>query len=369
MIIDKDTAWFWINNLPGIGRKSISVLLDLFGSPEEIFLASDRVIDSIDFLKKDQKIVLKNHNIDDYLYKLYMYHEKCIQFIHYEDERYPKALKNIPDYPYCFYVKCEDDKAYDMFEKSCVSIVGSRNCSDYGYAVAYNMAKELVSYGVSIISGMAKGIDGAAHRGAVEFGGRTCAVLGCGVDVCYPQSNIELYMQVQSKGMIISEYPPGTKPIPGLFPERNRIISGLSDIVVVVEAGSRSGSLITIDMALEQGKDVYAVPGRLTDSGSVGCNRLIKNGAGIYTGVNDILSELGIDTSLDSVISDSNNNSLATEEKIVYARLGLEPKHVDSIVEETKLPTIIVLQVLMKLELRHMIRQTANNYYIINVTS
>ena len=139
MIIDKDAAWFWLNNLPGIGRKSISVLLDLFGTPEEIFLASDKVIDSIDFLKKDQKAIIKEHNIDEYLNKLHMYHEKCIQFIHYEDQRYPKALKNIPDHPYCLYVKCEDERAYDMFNKPCVSIVGSRSCSDYGYAVAYNI--------------------------------------------------------------------------------------------------------------------------------------------------------------------------------------------------------------------------------------
>lgn len=366
MNINNELAWFWINNLPGIGRKSISGLLDMFGTPEEIYSASDKVIDSIDFLSERQKAVLKGRDIDNYLSELYTYNEKCIQFIHYDDARYPESLKNIPDRPYCLYVKCNDDTAYNMFNNPCVAVIGSRNCSEYGYATAYNMAKELASYGVTVISGMAKGIDGAAHRGAVAFDGVTCAVLGCGVDVCYPKSNIELYMDIQSKGIIMSEYPPGTGPLAGFFPERNRIISGLSDIVVVVEAGSKSGSLITIDMALEQGKDVYAVPGRLTDEGSAGCNRLIKNGAGIYTGVFDILSELGYDTVAGSVSLISNNNTLATEEKIVYARLGLEPKHVDSIVEETDLPTILVLQILMKLELRHLIRQTAANYYIIN---
>lgn len=366
MRIDKETAWYRLCNLPGIGRKSIARLLDLFGTPEEIYYAPDNVIDSLDNLSAGQKSVLKKRNIDLYLYQLYTYHEKCIQFIHYEDNRYPEALKNIPDRPYCLYVKCGDDSAFGMFDKPCVSVIGSRNCSDYGYAAAYNMAKELVSHGVTVISGMAKGIDGAAHRGAVDHNGCTCAVLGCGVDICYPRSNIELYMDIQSKGMIMSEYPPGTRPVPGQFPERNRLISGLSDVVAVVEAGNRSGSLITIDMALEQGKDVYAVPGRLTDAGSVGCNRLIKNGAGIYTGVNDILSELGYDISCDNILGVSDNNTLATEEKIVYARLGLEPKHVDSVVEESDLPTVTVLQALMKLELRHLIRQTAANYYVIN---
>ena len=290
--------------------------------------------------------------------------KKGINYIHAESDYYPVKLKDIIDKPYCLYVKCSEFNMLEMFNKPTVAIIGSRNCSEYGYKTAYNIAKELSTYGITIVSGMAKGIDGAAQKAVIDFGGNTCGVLGCGVDICYPRSNIELYMNIMRKGVLVSEYVPGTKPFPGLFPERNRIISGLSDIVIVVEAGEKSGSLITIDMALEQGRDVFAVPGRLNDVDSIGCNNLIKYGAGIYTDVKDVLEELGIisDKCKQEIID--NNNFLAKEEKIVYSKLGLECKHIDRIVEETNLPACKVMEVLLDFEIRHIVKQIRTNYYV-----
>ena len=174
------------------------------------------------------------------------------------------------------------------------AIVGARMCSSYGRANARELASYLAEHGVQIISGMALGIDGYAHEGALEAGGDTFAVLGCGADVCYPGSHKALYAELAEKGGILSEFPPGTQPRPFHFPKRNRIIAALADIVIVIEAKQRSGSLITADFALEQGKSVYALPGRIDDMLSEGCNYLIAQGAGILWSYDAVLGELGI---------------------------------------------------------------------------
>lgn len=175
-----------------------------------------------------------------------------------------------------------------------LAIIGARECSAYGSHVAAEFAKRIAAAGINIISGMARGIDGIGQRAALEAGGSTYGVLGCGVDICYPLSNRSLYLQMQEKGGILSPYVPGTKPIKTLFPYRNKIVAGLSDAVLVVEARQKSGTLITVDMALEQGKDVYAVPGRVTDRLSDGCNLMIRQGAGIALSPEDILAEMAV---------------------------------------------------------------------------
>ena len=177
-------------------------------------------------------------------------------------------------------------------EKKMAAIVGARACSSYGKEMAEYFARGLAKEGVGIVSGMARGADGIAQRAALSAGGYSVAVLGCGVDICYPEENRPLYERLWENGCILSEYPPGTLPHSRLFPPRNRIISALSDLVLVIEAREKSGTLITVDMALEQGKDVFAVPGRITDTCSRGCNRLIGNGAGIAVSVAQLLQEL-----------------------------------------------------------------------------
>ncbi|MCM1187661.1 MAG: DNA-processing protein DprA [bacterium] len=205
-----------------------------------------------------------------------------------EDPGYPDRLREIPDPPKILYYEGE----LPGEDKVSVAIIGARECSEYGKHVAARLGGLMGRNGVQVISGMARGIDGIAQSAALEAGGSSFAVLGSGVDVCYPAQNRELFERLKQAGGILSEYPPGTPARPGHFPPRNRIVSGLADAVVVVEARQKSGTLITVDMALEQGREVFAVPGRMTDSLSAGCNRLLKTGAGVLADEEEFLEEL-----------------------------------------------------------------------------
>ena len=214
--------------------------------------------------------------------------QRGIRFLTMDDAEYPRRLFRIGDPPFGLY--CLGRLPSDF--RPSVGIVGTRMASPYGQDQARRFGRELASCGVQIISGMARGVDGIAGRGALDAGGESFAVLGCGVDICYPHENLDLYSALSERGGVLSEYPPGTQPQARLFPPRNRIISGLSDIVLVIEAKERSGTLITVDRALEYGIDVFALPGRVSDRGSAGCNQLIRQGAGIATCPEDILEYL-----------------------------------------------------------------------------
>jgi DNA processing protein len=214
--------------------------------------------------------------------------EQGISFVTREQEEYPRRLNDIPDPPLGLYYK----GGLPDGDSLAVAVIGSRDCSEYGSYVARHLGCCLGEQGISVISGMARGIDGISQQAALEAGGDSFGVLGCGVDVCYPQSNQRLYQTLMGHGGILSEYPPGTQPIARNFPSRNRIVSGLATAVVVVEAALKSGTSITVSMALEQGREVYAVPGRITDRLSDGCNRLIKQGAAVYTDPEGFLEEL-----------------------------------------------------------------------------
>ena len=223
---------------------------------------------------------------------------KAIQFIHRDSALFPQRLKYMTDCPYGLFVKGDVKRLTQNETNGMVSVVGARNSSAYGNHMAENIGFELAAHGITVISGMARGIDASAHRGAVNASGPTIAVLGCGADICYPRENINLYEEILEHGVIISEFPCKTPPLSWQFPLRNRIISGLSDKVVVVEARKKSGSLITVEYALQQGKDVMAVPGRADDKLSEGCNQLIREGAELVTGAKDILDNLSIDGSI-----------------------------------------------------------------------
>ncbi len=205
-----------------------------------------------------------------------------------EDKKYPGRLREIPDPPKQLYVLGRLPEEH----LPSVALIGARDCSEYGRYVALRLGELLGKNGVQVISGMARGIDGIGQEAALNAGGSSFGVLGSGVDVCYPAGNRELYERLKTQGGILSEYPPGTPALPHHFPPRNRIVSGLADAVVVVEAREKSGTLITVDMALEQGREVYAVPGRMTDRLSDGCNRLIKTGAGVLLNPEEFLEEL-----------------------------------------------------------------------------
>ena len=271
------------------------------------------------------------------------------------DSRFPERLREIPESPGCIYLK---GRLPDPVEMT-VGIIGARDGTEYGKMVARTLAKELSEYGISIISGMAYGIDTAAHEGALLGGGKTYAVLGCGVDICYPAINKKLYSKIQEEGGIISEYPEGSPPLPHHFVARNRLIAGLSDILIVVEAKERSGTFITVDRALEQGKQVFVVPGRITDPLSRGCNKLLMEGASLCLSKEDILSCFSIEAGKDN----EKKPNLKGEEKRIYNALDLEGKHIDALYKELEIPLQSLYSVLVKLEIAGYCESFSSSYY------
>ena len=284
----------WLDRIPSIGSVTAKRLLGEYGNAERLYRLSEKEVTALaerKLLTAAQAGKLREWQTD-FRYEPHRLYEAMtaqgIRVICYNDAEYPKRLRNIPEPPNMLYVKGRVPEE----GRPSVSIVGARLCSDYGRYTARKFAHVLAGAGIQVISGMALGIDGISHRAAMEAGGRTFAVLGCGVDICYPAQNQEIYEKLPSYGGILSEYPPGTAPCAGLFPRRNRIISGLADILLVIEARKKSGTLMTVEAALEQGKEVYALPGRVTDALSGGCNALIAQGAGIATSPDRLLEEL-----------------------------------------------------------------------------
>ena len=289
-----------------------------------------------------------------------MANKSKIKIYKLDDKDYPQKLKQIKNPPKRLYVLGKLPKK----NKKTVAIVGSRTCSDYGSSVAKILAKTLSQNGVQVISGLALGIDTSAHIGAIEANSETFAVLGCGVNICYPSYNFNVYEKIlELNGGIISELEENKEPLAFNFPLRNRIISGLSDIVIIVEASKKSGALITADYAIEQGKDVYCVPGRLGDRLSIGTNTYIKNGANIITDVTDVLDRLGVIKDKRLPEKKFDENTLDYFEKLVYQTLTYESKHFDEIIMETKLPFEKLSNVLMSLQLSGICQSTGINYY------
>lgn len=278
----------------------------------------------------------------------------------YTGDSYPDRLRPYGDMPKTLYVRGELPEE----EKKTVAIVGARDCSRYGAMQAYGFAKKLAEHGVQIISGLARGIDSFAHKGALEGGGNTFAVMGCGGDICYPAQNRQLYeTMINKRGGILSEFPDKTPPYGRNFPKRNRIISGLADLVLVVEARERSGSLITAGYALDQGKPVYAVPGRIGDLLSQGTNQLIADGAGLGLSVEILLEELGLPIRSKGDFRQISNIRLASQEEMVYSCLDLQPKNIEEIFQETGLDMKELTGILLKLELEGLIEEPVKNYY------
>lgn len=284
-----------------------------------------------------------------------------IRQIREDEPEYPEKLRNYPRMPKELYVL----GTLPEQQKPSIAIVGARMCSVYGRIQAFRYAKYLSEAGVQVISGLASGIDAEGHKGALEGGSATYAVMGNGVDICYPSGNRRLYERIlRSKGGILSEYPPGTHAQSYHFPIRNRIISALADVVLVVEAKEKSGSLITARYAMEQGKSVYAVPGPVNESLSSGCHKLIYDGAGIAYSPEILLSEWGIGVRELQKEKEKKKITLASELKLVYSGLGLRPKTVDDLVRETGLLPEKIRSGLLELELMGAVRETGRNYYI-----
>lgn len=351
---------YWLANIEGIGNQTKKRILAQVGTAEELYHLSEQQIRLL--VKGDEPIVsaLLRGRKKDVQASYEWLGANGISFLSIEDDAYPRRLREIWDAPYGLYVKGR----MPSDEMPVVAIVGARMCSEYGRAVAVQLGRKLAARGVCVVSGMARGIDAAGHIGVIEAAGITCAVLGCGVDVCYPKMNQKLYMDILERGCIISEYSPGTQPRANLFPQRNRIISGLSDVVVVVEARERSGSLITADQALEQGKDVYAVPGRIYDPLSRGCNALISQGAGIISSVDDFVKELVISGTTDYCQEKFENLLLEKEELLVYSCVDLRPKSMEEILQKTQIAMPELAHALAGLVQKGFITEVFKNCYI-----
>ena len=287
--------------------------------------------------------------------------EEKILRISSKSAEYPEKLNNYPKMPEILFVK---GRLPDR-KKPSIAIVGARACSTYGRIQAFRYAKVLSSAGVQIISGMAYGIDAEAHKGALEGGTATYAVLAGGVDICYPAGNKALYERIlREGGGIISEQPPGMRARNYFFPARNRIISGLADMVLIVEAREKSGSLITAQWALDQGKIVYAVPGPVNEALSMGCHKLIYDGAGIAYSPEILLRELGLNCENKVKSPEKNDLGLASDLKLVYSCLDLRPKSTDFLIQKTGLPPRQIGSLLLELKLSGLIREIGRHYYI-----
>ncbi len=351
-----------LNKIPGVGCKRFTSLMEHYRNGEAVWNSSKKELMQVPNL--DEKVcdsIINQRNIIDPDKELLETKEKGINVVTVYDDNYPFLLRNIYDPPQIIYFKGELSLDNDNVS---IAVVGSRKPTYYGRYVAEKISKQLAMEGITVVSGMAIGVDTFAHKGALSGGGRTIAVLGSGVDVPYPKRNINLIQEIVKNGAVISEFPPGTGPLPAHFPMRNRIISGLSLGTLVVEAGARSGSLITADCALEQGREVFAIPGNITSVNSKGTNRLIKQGAKLVDTLEDILEEfcfINLERTNNDINSMELDDGLSEDEKLVMQNITGQNITTDHLVDITGFSPKKINLILAKLELKGKIKQLPGN--------
>jgi DNA processing protein len=345
--------WVALSMAPGVGSVLFKRLTQAFGSPEGVFKAPPRSLAQVEGIGPKVVDSLRRFDWRTRVEKELRSSQKIgARLVTWEDEEYPAHLKQIYDPPPLLYVL----GSLTGQDKVAVAVVGSRYPTTYGRSAAERIAMGLSGQGVTVISGLARGVDTCAHRGALAGGGRTIGVLGCGIDIIYPPENRELFNQVAAQGAVLSEFPLSTPPDSDHFPIRNRVISGLSLGVAVVEATRRSGSLITARLALEQGRDVYAVPGNVDSARSEGTNRLIKEGAKLVTQAEDILEEI-LPLQARARLEAPQPPKLSEEETRVFSVLSREARHIDEVVSQSALSSAKVSAILLSLELAGHIKQ------------
>jgi DNA processing protein len=355
--------WLSLHLIHGLGNVGFRNLLSRFGTPDSVFRAPIRELAEVEGVRTETAArIVKRHYSAEPAWVLKEVERQGARVVYFEDPEYPFALKEIHDPPMVLYVKGREIPDKITF----VAVVGSRNPTPYGLKAAESIGQGLARRGQGVVSGMAKGIDAAAHWGCLASEGFTVAVLGTGIDVIYPESNVKLHEKIAEKGAVITEFPPGTPPEPRNFPIRNRVISGLSRAVVVVEATMKSGSLITAAVALEQGRDVFAVPGSVASFKSTGCHYLIKQGARLVENADDILEELGLHFARASR-ADAEGTlwpPLEGNEKAIYDILGDYPIHIDEIVRVGRFRPGEALSILLKMELKGLVRQLPGKMFV-----
>lgn len=363
---DKKIAWLSLYLIPGLGNTVLKRLIEKLGDPEVVFQADLAELMNVEGMRRDIAKKIMNRSLSTEAEEELRNAERChARIVAYTDPSYPAFLREIYNPPMLLYAKGREIPLAQTF----VGVVGSRNPTHYGRKAAETIAFGLASRGAGVVSGLARGIDSAAHRGCLRGNGFTIAVVGTGIDVVYPASNKELFKQIEANGVIVSEFPTGTHPEPKNFPIRNRIISGLSRGTVVVEATRNSGSLITASLALDQGRDVFAVPGSIDSFKSTGTHLLIKQGAKLIENADDILDEFGF-AGKGTVGRGMPGNTGAPDrgmdefEKKVYEIIGDYPMHMDNIVRLGKMEVGKVAGILMKMELEGTVKQLPGKMFV-----
>lgn len=358
--------WVAFSVFPGIGPVRFQLLLNYFGTAKAAWNATPDLLQKIKLGEKltDQFADFrKSFDLDDYIKKLEQQH---IAVLILSDSRYPKLLKQISDAPFILYVRAKSGTEKMNLDRT-IGVVGTRKITRYGQDVTRKLVEGLVSYGFTIVSGLAYGVDAVAHQSAIDAGGKTIAVLGCGIDIIAPPSNARLYRAISQEGFgaVVSEMPLGLWPNKGLFPARNRIISGLVLGVVVTEGANDSGALITARYAAEQGREVFAVPGPITSPYSRGPAKLIKQGAKLVESVEDILEEFGIQStgSTKGTISTRSLESLTPEEEKVVKILADRQMDIDEIVRTSGLPASQTAATITILEMKGFIKDVGDKEY------
>ncbi|BDV44067.1 DNA polymerase [Geotalea uraniireducens] len=352
--------WFALRAVPRIGNILFRRLVERFGSPEAVFRAGTAELATVRGVSEAVVEAIRRHDPEPFAAA------ECravarggVRIVTLLDADYPPLLLEIADPPPFLYVK----GALAPLEPA-VAMVGSRRASSYGRTVTERLAEDLARHGVTVVSGMARGVDTAAHRGALRGGGRTVGVLGCGVDLVYPPENAELFREVERHGALVSEFPLGTPPLAENFPRRNRIISGICRGVLVVEAAEQSGSLITARLALDQGREVFAIPGNITSGASRGTNALIREGAKLVAGVEDILEELPRSAAAAAAFPPAAvPPDLAPAEQELYRICCGEPVHIDEIIARSSLTVGDVSAILLRLELKGVLNQLPGKFF------
>ena len=395
MLSNETISLIHLNMIQGVGLKTVQVLRDVFGSAERALQATPGELSKIDRLSPAMCDLLRRKPVEYPIEReLALIQEYGCQVLTLYDAAYPSQLKEIDTPPLLLYIRGE----LTSEDPLSISLVGSRDAKDYGRKVSYRLSYQLAQRGLTVVSGLARGIDTSAHRGALEAGGRTIAVMGSGLSFIYPATNSDLAEKITESGALISEFPMATKPKPNNFPRRNRIISGLTLGTVVVEASNRSGALITARLAGEQGREVFAVPGEIFSEHSTGTHRLINSGAKLINTVDDLLNELppyalsrlqseapvpsipDVETEPSSQvpvvekraskggttqspaeaqqpIQSAPPPDLTPDEQTVFDAIEVPSSHIDTIVRTTKLPISQISSVLLMLELKGIVQQ------------
>lgn len=351
--------WLGFDLVRGIGPVRLRVLLDHFGDIRAAWQAPETALRELRLDARALQNLLKVRRQVDLEAVVARVEQAGAYVLTWESPDYPALLAQVDDAPAVLYVK----GALTPADEWAVALVGTRKVSVYGREVTHRVAGDLARHGVTVVSGLARGVDGIAHKAALEAGGRTIAVLGSGLDNLYPAEHRKLAEAIIEQGALVTDYPMGTRPEASNFPPRNRIISGLSRGVIVTEAGLRSGALITADFAADQGREVFAVPGSILSPGSEGCNRLLRDGAHVYTEIQDVLEPLNLDQMAEKqqarMILPENDT-----EALLLDTMGAEPQHLDALSRDVALPVAAVSSTLVMMELKGMVRQVSPLQYV-----